>query len=150
MLRLKSGFRAGALLAFLLMPLQALAAPIAATLYKSAQCACCEGHARHLEANGFAVEVKPVHDLFGMARKAGVPEELDGCHVLFVDGYVVVGHVPADVIKKLLDERPKIIGVSLPGMPLGVPGMEGPRNEPLTVYAVEAGAKEHKAFVVLP
>lgn len=150
MSRTRTISRVGALLALLLAPLQALAAPIAATLYKSAQCACCEGHARHLEANGFAVEVKPVHDLFGMGRKAGVPEELDGCHIVLVGGYVVVGHVPADVIKTLLRERPKLIGIALPGMPMGVPGMEGPRSEPLTVYAIEAGAKEHKAFVVLP
>jgi hypothetical protein len=150
MIRTKRQLLKGAALAALILPLPALGAPIAATLYKSAQCGCCEGHARHLRESGFAVDVKAVHDLAAINKKAGVPEALEGCHAVFVGGYVVQGHVPADVIKKLLREKPKIIGISMPGMPMGVPGMEGPRTEPVKVYEIAAGAKEHKVFAVVP
>jgi hypothetical protein len=61
-----------------------------------------------------------------MARQAGVLEQLDGCHITKLDGYVVVGHVPIDAVRKLLAERPKIVGISIPGMPMGVPGIAGP------------------------
>jgi hypothetical protein len=129
-------FCQGAILAAVALPLPALAAPIPATLYKSPQCTCCEGYAAYLRRSGFVVEVKPTNDLAEISRKAGVPENLQGCHTMFVDGYVVDGHVPANVIQRLLAERPAIAGITLPGMPAGSPGMTGRKSAPFTIYAV--------------
>jgi hypothetical protein len=130
-----------------LQPLPVAAAPMRVTLYKNPQCGCCEGYADYLRQNGFAVDVVPAHDLVTMARQNGVPEELDGCHISMIDGYVVIGHVPIDAIRKLLAERPKIIGISIPGMPTGLPGMPGLRPEPIAIYAIAAAAGEPKVFM---
>ena len=113
-----------------------LAAPIHAVLYKNPQCSCCEAYAAYMRENGFDIEIKPTHDLARISQKAGVPEQLEGCHTMFIDGYVVDGLVPADVVKKLLTERPAIAGVTLPGMPIGAPGMPGAKSAPLTIFAV--------------
>ena len=129
--------RIAAVLATLALPLPALADPIAATLYKNPQCSCCEGYAAYLRENGFTVEVKPSNDLARISAEAGVPAEMEGCHTMFVDGYVVDGHVPVDIVRKLLSERPKIAGITLPGMPMGSPGMVGAKTEPFTIYAVK-------------
>lgn len=80
----------------------------------------------HLQANGFKVDAREVADVAPYSAKHGVPYELSSCHTAIVDGYVVEGHVPADVIRKLLVERPNVVGVSVPGMPTGSPGMETP------------------------
>jgi hypothetical protein len=133
---MKTAIWLGALLALLALPSQALAAPIQATLYKNPHCTCCEKYVAYLRREGFAVEVKVTDDLEGITLKAGVPEQLEGCHTMFVDGYVVVGHVAADVVRKLLTERPPLIGIAIPGMPTGVPGMEGPKEGPIAIYAV--------------
>ena len=125
------------------------APPIQATLYKNPQCSCCEGYAQYLEKNGFKVEVKPTNDLAEISRNAGVPEDLEGCHTMFVGGYVVDGHVPVDVIRKLLAEKPAIAGITLPGMPSGSPGMTGPKTETWTIYAVTKGGKPPKVFTTV-
>ena len=122
------------------------ASPIEATLYKNPSCTCCEGYAQYLEENGFKVTVKPTNDFAEISRKAGVPEELEGCHTMFVGGYVVDGHVPVEVIRKLLAERPAIAGITLPGMPSGSPGMTGPKTETWTVYAVTKDGKPPTVF----
>jgi hypothetical protein len=124
------------------LPWPALADAIQATMYKMPQCGCCEGHAAYLRQNGFAVDVKESFELSKISAEAGIPPELEGCHTIFVDGYVVGGHVPAGVIKKMLSERPAIAGITLAGMPLGSPGMDGPKTEPFVIYAVtKDGAK---------
>jgi hypothetical protein len=120
--------------------LPALAAPVQAVLYKNPQCGCCEGYAAYLRENGFEVDVKPTNDLEEISQKAGVPEDLQGCHTMFIEGYVVDGHVPVEVIKKLLSERPKIAGITLPGMPEGSPGMTGRKRETFVIYAVRKDA----------
>jgi hypothetical protein len=117
-------------------PLPARAGPTQAILYKVPDCGCCEGYADYLRENGFAVDVKPTNDLAQISRDAGVPENLQGCHTMFVENYVVDGHVPMDVIRKLLSERPKIAGITLPGMPEGSPGMTGRKSGPFIIYAV--------------
>src|SRR6266436_2956459 len=126
--------RIAAALAVLAMPLSAFAVPIHAVLYKNPQCSCCESYAAYLEQNGFQVDVKPTNDLAEISSKAGVPAELEGCHTMFVEGYVVDGLVPVDVIQKLLKERPAIAGIALPGMPMGAPGMGGSKTGPFTIY----------------
>ena len=125
-----------AILATVALPLPAVAAPTRAILYKNPQCSCCEGYAAYLRQNGFEVDVKATNDLAEISQKAGVPEKLQGCHTMFVDGYVVDGHVPVKVIRKLLSERPTIAGITLPGMPDGSPGMTGRKSGPFTIYAV--------------
>jgi hypothetical protein len=93
----------------------------------------------HLQANGFNVQTK---DVFGrsfaeLKRKNGVPERLYSCHTALVDGYVIEGHVPADLIKRLLKEKPPVVGLAVPGMPIGSPGMEGPNPQPYEVFTFD-------------
>ena len=98
-----------------------------ATMYKPMQCGCCDVYARHLVKNGFEVEIKslPYSQFKTMKKMAGVPERFEGCHTLMVDGYVVDGLVPMKTLNRLLTEKPKIRGITLPGMPVGTPGMPG-------------------------
>jgi hypothetical protein len=107
-----------------------------AMLYKNPQCTCCEGYADYLRGNGFDVTVKPTNDLAMISHNAGVPERLEGCHTMFIDGYVIDGHVPVDIVRRLLKEHPSIAGITLPGMPPGSPGMVGTKVAPFVVYAL--------------
>lgn len=134
--------------AFLASQPAGAAAPIAVTLYKNPSCTCCEGYASYLGQNGFKVDVKPTNDLAEISRKAGIPPELEGCHTSFIGGYVVDGHVPVKTIRKLLDEKPAIVGITLPGMPMGSPGMGGDRSGPLTVYAISRDGTPPRVFDV--
>lgn len=111
----------------------------AATLYKTTGCGCCEGYAEQLRANGYQVTVKAMDDISPIKKQYGVPDELQGCHTTLVGGYVVEGHVPLTTLERLLTERPKIKGISLPGMPSGSPGMSGPKTEPFKVYELSEG-----------
>jgi hypothetical protein len=87
-------------------------------------CGCCEAWAEGLKAAGFDVSLSDEADLDAYRAQAGVPEDLAGCHTGIIDGYVVEGHVPAPDIVRFLSERPEAIGISVPGMPVGSPGME--------------------------
>lgn len=116
------------------------------TLYKSPQCGCCEGYANYLRDNGFNVTVKPTHELAQLSRLAGIPEDFEGCHLSMIDGYVVSGHVPVASVERLLSEKPKIVGITLPGMPQGSPGMSGRKTEPFTTY--EIGAQPPRIYSV--
>lgn len=111
----------------------------AGTLYKNPQCGCCEEYAEYLRQNGIAVTVKATHDLPLIKQRHGVPKGLGGCHTMLIDGYVVEGHVPVDTLTKLLTERPDIKGISLPGMPLGSPGMTGRKHAPFKIYEFSDG-----------
>jgi hypothetical protein len=95
----------------------------------------------HLRGAGFKVDAHDVAELTAVKRRHGVPSALESCHTGVIDGYVVEGHVPADVIDQLLRERPKVVGIAVPGMPLGSPGMEMPgrRAERFDVLAFDAG-----------
>ena len=106
------------------------------TMFKNPECGCCEDYATYLRANGFDISVKPIADLRSIKRFLGVPEALESCHSLVIDGYVVEGHVPLNAVNRLLTERPSIRGIALPGMPLGSPGMNGPKTEPFVVYEI--------------
>ena len=109
------------------------------TLYKNPNCGCCENYADYLRENGFTVEVKPTHELLQISRDAGIPDEVQGCHTAFLDGYVFGGHVPINIVNKVLEERPAIQGVTLPGMPMGSPGMGGTKQAPFKIYAIQHG-----------
>jgi hypothetical protein len=93
----------------------------------------------HLRKSGFAIDPHDTSDVGAIKRKHGVPAALESCHTALVDGYVIEGHVPADVIDRLLRERPKIAGLAVPGMPLGSPGMEAPgqKAQPYDVIAFD-------------
>jgi len=95
-------------------------------VYKTPTCGCCGAWVQHLDDAGFNTSTVNQDDLTKTREKLGAPADLRSCHIAVVDGYVVEGHVPADTIKKLLAERPDAIGIFVPGMPLGSPGMEGP------------------------
>ena len=96
----------------------------AITVYKSPTCGCCSLWVEHLEANDFTVQVVEMDNVNSVKEYYGIPSELSACHTAIVDGYAIEGHVPADDIKRLLEERPEAIGISVPGMPIGSPGME--------------------------
>jgi hypothetical protein len=129
-------FCQGTIATLVALPLPALAAPIRATLFKNPQCDCCDIYAAYLRENGFEVDVRLTNDLAEINSKAGFPEKIQGCHAMFVDGYVVDGLVPVNIVRKLLSERPAIPGITLPGMPRGAPGMPGQKIAPFTIYAV--------------
>lgn len=89
------------------------------------------------------VVTRDVDDVGPMKAQLGVPQHLGSCHTAVVSGYVVEGHVPADVIKRMLRERPQIAGIAVPGMPIGSPGMESPsgEREPYNVIAIGRDGK---------
>ena len=103
---------------------QSEAAPPEVMVYKSPTCGCCDKWVTHLEENGFAVATEDVQNVMPIKQRYGLPSGLGSCHTAIVDGYVVEGHVPADVVKRMLRERPEIAGIAVPGMPIGSPGME--------------------------
>jgi hypothetical protein len=107
-------------------------------VHKTPTCGCCKVWVEHLIADGFAVEVRDVDDLGPIKTEVGVPPGKGSCHTAEVEGYFVEGHVPAEDIRRLLAERPDARGITVPGMPLGSPGMEVPggRVEPYTVELV--------------
>jgi hypothetical protein len=110
-------------------------------VYKTATCGCCAKWVDHLKANGFAPTVNVVPSTAEYRRKFGVPDQLQSCHTATVEGYAVEGHVPASDIHQLLKTRPKATGLAVPGMPLGSPGMEGPRSDPYSVLLFQSDGK---------
>jgi hypothetical protein len=97
----------------------------------------------HLRASGFKIDKK---DVFGkkladIKHQLGVPEQLRSCHTALIGGYVIEGHVPADLIYKLLKDKPQIVGLAVPGMPIGSPGMEGAKPEPYDVFAFDKSGR---------
>jgi hypothetical protein len=115
----------------------AVAENLHGTLYKDQSCQCCEAHAKYLRKNGIDLDVVAVPNLAQMSSQAGVPSALMGCHIIKLDGYVFEGHITSEIIKRFLAEKPKdVVGLSLPGMPTGVPGMEGEGTGSHKVYAI--------------
>ena len=113
------------------------------TVYRSPHCGCCKKWESHLEANGFKVRSEVVNDLSSVKEIQAVPPKLKSCHTAVINGYLIEGHVPADAIEKLLKEAPKdILGLSVPGMPMGSPGMEGAVNEKFDVISFDASGKD--------
>ncbi len=113
------------------------AAPTAITVYKSPTCGCCTKWIDHLEAHGFVVSAHDLDDMSEVKATFGVPAELESCHTATVGKYVVEGHVPADLIQKMLKDAPAIAGLAVPGMPMGSPGMEGARKDAYDVIAFD-------------
>lgn len=112
-------------------------------VYKSPECGCCGAWVDHLKAAGFPVKVVEVDDTTVMRKRYGLADRFGSCHAGIVKGYVVEGHVPAAEVKRLLALKPKAIGLAVPGMPPGSPGMEvAGRNDPYNVFLIDKSGRE--------
>jgi hypothetical protein len=118
------------------------------TLYKNPECDCCEAYADYLRHHDFEVKVIPTNDLTVMGEKYGIPDSLQPCHISLVGGYVVGGHIPIEVVDRLLSEKPQVAGITLPGMPPGTPGMPGKKPGPFTIYEIAKG-KQPKVYATV-
>lgn len=112
-------------------------------VYKSPTCGCCAKWVDHMRDHGFTVNT---HDVGNkeMRKKSGISESLGSCHTALVNGYAIEGHVPAPDIIRLLKEKPKAVGLSVPDMPHGTPGMEGARSDPYNVLLIKERNEERK------
>jgi hypothetical protein len=132
--------------ALLLIGAAALVHAADVDVYRSEDCSCCGKWAEHLKKNGFKVRVHNMSPsrLDRIKTEARIPDQYASCHTAKVAGYVIEGHVPAEDIKRLLTEKPKAIGLSVPGMPIGSPGMEvGKKKEAYDVLLLkEDGSTE--------
>ena len=109
----------------------------AVQVYKDPTCGCCALWVEHLRKAGFTATVTDVEDMNAVKTKHGVPQRARSCHTALVGAYVVEGHVPAADVQRLLQLRPSVVGIAVPGMPIGSPGMESPdgRKTPYDVMA---------------
>jgi hypothetical protein len=117
----------------------------AVTVYKSPTCQCCAEWVTHMEDNGFEVKTTDLSDMQQIKNRFSVPRELSSCHTAVVGGYVVEGHVPAEEVKRMLVQQPQIVGLTVPGMPVGSPGME--RGNQLDPYNVLAFSQNGRANI---
>lgn len=106
------------------------------TVYKTPTCGCCGKWVSHLESNGFKVNAVNQNDLSSLKQQLGIAPSLQACHTAKIGDYFVEGHVPASDIKKMLATKPDIQGITVPGMPMGSPGMEGARKDNYDVLAI--------------
>ena len=121
--------------------------PFKISVYKSPTCGCCQNWVDRMKASGFTVEAHDVAEarLNEIKATAGIPEQLRSCHVALAGGYAFEGHIPPDLVTKVLTQKPNLAGLAVPGMPLGSPGMEmGPRKER---YDVMAFGRDRKTWV---
>jgi len=112
-------------------------------VYKSPTCGCCGKWIDHMKSSGFDVKSTDIDDVTSIKKQYGVPLDSQSCHTALVEGYVLEGHVPATAVKKMLKEKPKVVGLAVPGMPVGSPGMEVPSGqvEPYNVVAFDKAGK---------
>lgn len=108
-------------------------------VYSSPTCGCCGQYETYLEAEGFQVKSIKTESLADIKDNLGIPSDMRSCHTAMVGEYFVEGHVPVEAIWKLLEERPEIEGIALPGMPPGSPGMGGVKAQPFIIYAIADG-----------
>lgn len=110
-------------------------------VYKEATCPCCNAWVDYMRDNGFRVVPHNVSDLDAVKRKHNIAGNLQSCHTTEVGGYYVEGHVPVDLVRKLLSERPRVAGITVPGMPIGSPGMEVGPPEPYDILSVDSAGR---------
>lgn len=113
------------------------------TVYRSPYCGCCEDWVKHMQKHGFKIkdDIK-TEEMAAIKQKYQVPSQLESCHTAIIDGYVIEGHVPADDIKRFIIQSPKEIGLSVPGMVSGSPGMEmGDKKDPFPVVSFNNNGK---------
>lgn len=128
------------IVAGLCWPLSAAAETGAVAVYKTPSCGCCNGWVEHMRRNGFDVTTRDLEwsELAGVRSHYRIPANLNSCHTAVVDGYVVEGHVPAEIVMRLLTEHPEAIGISAPGMPPASPGMDVPGGGPYDIMIFDA------------
>jgi hypothetical protein len=119
-----------AALVFAVGPAQAQRLAPTVQVYKSPTCGCCANWVKHLQQHGFRTQVTETEDVAAIKAQHRIPPRAQSCHTAVVDGYVIEGHVPAADVQRLLKERPAVIGLAVPGMPIGSPGMEVPNVKP--------------------
>lgn len=108
------------------------------TVYRDPGCRCCGGWMEHLANQGLQPENVPTSDMDTLKQSYGVPDDLSSCHTAIIDGYVIEGHVPVEDIKRLIADHPDVVGIAVPGMPIGTPGMEsGEERESFTVFSFD-------------
>lgn len=108
------------------------------TVFRSPTCGCCSLWIDHMEASGFQVKDEITEEMPKIKQQYGVPANLRSCHTTVVDGYVLEGHIPSEDVQRLLEEKPDVAGIAVPGMPIGSPGMEsGNYVEPYTVFSFQ-------------
>lgn len=130
----------------------ALAAPSLpqVEVYRNPDCGCCGAWVEHLKAAGFPVKVRETPDTSAVRKRHGIPDEFGSCHTGVVSGYTIEGHVPADDIKRLLAMKPAAVGLSVPGMPAGSPGMQvGSRMGPYQVLLIDKAGRS-SVFAAYP
>ena len=110
-------------------------------VYKSPTCGCCEKWIEHMEEAGYEIEIHDTNDMQPIKMQHGIVRQAQSCHTAIVDGYVIEGHVPARFIAQMLEEKPDIKGLAVPGMPQGSPGMEGPNPVDYNVIALGDSGK---------
>lgn len=132
---MRPAFNFFAALVVLLVTQTALAGPLI-TVYKTPNCGCCVKWVEYLQNEGFEVKAVNRNDLAPIKQRTGVPPAMSACHTALVDGYVIEGHVPAQAIRKLLQERPDTRGLAVPGMPANSPGM-GEMDGRLKTFTLE-------------
>lgn len=113
-------------------------------VYKDLNCGCCTGWIAHLRQHGFSTRATDTAELAAIKTRLGVPDGLRSCHTAQLNNYVIEGHVPADAIRRLLAEKPDALGLAVPGMPIGSPGMEG--GEPEIYDVILFGKAGEKSF----
>ena len=142
----RRGFLTGAAGVLLTAPARAAETPPMIVVARDPSCSCCGAWIDHLRQAGFSVEVQETADLRRVRARLRVPDALAACHTGEVSGYAIEGHVPAAAIKKLLAEMPAAIGLSVPGMPIGSPGMEVAGREPRSFDVILFGSSGQSVF----
>ena len=112
---------------------------VEAVVFRSPTCGCCKAYEEYLGRHGFRVLSEVTDDMDPVKEANGVPADAEGCHTTLIENYTIEGHVPVDAIQRLLDERPDIDGIAVPGMPGNSPGMGEPNGEPLEVFSIDDG-----------
>lgn len=138
---------AGAFIAVSLPGEKSAMAGTPVTVYKSSSCGCCGNYVQYLEGRGFDVTVVETEDRSALHEGYGIPSSLMSCHTSVVEGYAVEGHIPSEVIDRLLAERPDIAGIALAGMPSGSPGMPGAKTASFPVHKMDRSGGDGGIYI---
>jgi len=107
------------------------------TIYKSGSCGCCAVYSNYFKGKGNSqVKVANLENLNSLKKQYGIPLAMESCHTTIIGDYFIEGHIPLEAIEKLLNEKPNIKGIAMPGMPSGSPGMTGAKKGDFVVYKV--------------
>lgn len=116
-------------------------------VYKDPNCGCCVGYVSYLKKQDFDTEIVNTRDMNSIKEQYGIPEDMESCHTTVIGDYFIEGHVPIEAINKLLEEKPDIDGIALPGMPSGSPGMPGFQRGPFNIRSLVDGINSE--FIII-